>query len=179
MMLDIQQIHEVEELCFDVDGRQCDFPPGAGKLRASIHLEAHVRKIGKELAFEGQISTVVELNCARCLKPHNEILHDTFAVVYRPKPTSEMSVDEIELDGSDLNIYYYTGEVISISELVRDQLLLLLPVKPLCRPDCAGICPSCGKNLNRGPCNCVTESLDPRLAVLGELLKKTILEKSE
>lgn len=173
MILNIQQLQDVEELCLDVEGQQCDFPPEAGKLRAPIHFEAHVRKVGTEIIIEGRISTVVEMECSRCLKPHNQMVNETFDVSYRPKAEIDVLADELELDEADLDIYCYEGESISISDLLHDQLLLLLPVTPLCTPECAGLCPSCGKNLNKGPCGCATRARDSRFAVLEHLLPKS------
>jgi uncharacterized protein len=179
MILDIQQLRDVEELCLDVDGQQCDFPSEAGRLRAPVHFEARVRKIDPEIIVEGRISTIVEMECARCLKSHNQVLNDTFKAVYRPKPEVEVLVDELELDEADLDVYSYEGESISLSDLLHDQLLLLLPVKPLCEPECAGLCPSCGKNLNTGPCGCATHAYHSRFAVLEHLLHNDVPEQQD
>jgi uncharacterized protein len=86
-------------------------------------------------------------------------------------------VDEIELDETDLDISYYKGDSIAISDLLREQLLLMLPVKPLCRPDCAGLCASCGKDLNEGSCTCSKRNVDPRFAILENLLEKNVSAK--
>jgi uncharacterized protein len=172
MILHLQQLQNVEDLCVDLDGQRCDFPADAGKIRAPIHLEAHIRKVGHEVAIEGHLSTQVEVLCARCLKPHKEVLSETFEVVYCPKPVIPEDADEVELEGGELDCYYYEGETISLFELVHDQLILMIPVKPLCRPDCAGLCPLCGRNLNNGLCECASQTVDPRLAVLGKLLKE-------
>jgi uncharacterized protein len=172
MLLHLQQLHDVEDLCMDLDGQHIELSAEAGKLRAAVHFEAHVRKIGTEITLEGRLSTVVEVLCARCLKPHNEVLSESFEVVYRPQPLIMEHVDEIELAKGELDCYYYEGETISLSELVHDQLLLMIPVKPLCRPDCAGLCSTCGKNLNIGPCGCASRVGDSRLAVLGKLLEE-------
>jgi uncharacterized protein len=170
MVLHIPQLQDVEELTLELNSRECDFPEDVGKLRAPILLEAHLRKVGKEITIEGQLSTVVEMLCSRCLKTHKEILTDTFEVVYWPKTDLESFADDVELDEAELDRYTYENETLSLKELVRDQLLLMVPVKPLCQPDCAGLCPSCGKDLNKGPCECVSQTGDPRLAVLEKLL---------
>jgi uncharacterized protein len=176
MMLNIQQLQAKENVCVDVDAQQCDLPSDIGKIVAPIHLEACVRKVEKEVTIEGRIATTIEMNCARCLKLYQEALDDAFEVIYHPRPGTEKQSDEIELDKTDLNVSYYEGESISIATLLRDQLLLLLPVKPLCKPDCAGLCPSCGQDLNEGPCTCAKDTIDPRLAVLRQLLKQRTSE---
>ncbi len=170
MILHLQQLHDVEDLSVDFDGQQCDFPADAGKLRKPIHLEAHVRKVRDEITIEGRLSTRVDVVCARCLKAHDEILDEAFEVVYFPQPALLGQDDDVELTPSELDCYYYEGETISLLEVVRDQVLLMIPVKPLCRPDCAGLCPTCGKNLNLGPCECAPQTGDARFAVLEQLL---------
>jgi uncharacterized protein len=172
MLLDVQQLQETEELCVDLDSQQCDLPSDIGKFVTPIHFEASIRKVEEEITIEGRISTTIEMICARCLKPHNEVINDTFEVIYRPQSdTREDQMDEIELSETDLDISYYESGSISIAKLLRDQLLLLLPVKPLCKPDCAGLCPSCGKDLNEGSCTCSQDTIDPRFAILKQLLK--------
>ena len=174
MILNIRQLRETEALCLDVESHQCELPPNIGKFVSPIHLDARVRKVKEEVTIEGRISTTVEMICSRCLKPHNECIDDTFEVLYCPRPDDSEQVDEIELDEADLDISYYKGKSIAISELLRDQILLMLPVKPLCKPECAGLCPSCGKDLNEGSCTCSKRRLDPRFAVLENLLEKNV-----
>jgi uncharacterized protein len=62
------------------------------------------------------------------------------------------------------------NHIVDLSELIRQTLLVNLPLQPLCRAECAGLCPQCGKNLNEGPCDCPTETVDPRFAALESLL---------
>jgi uncharacterized protein len=172
MILDVQQLRETEEFHVDLTDRQCDFPADIGKFITPIHLDADIRKIDREVTIKGRISATIELTCARCLKQYPEQLSDSFEIIYRPRFESTEEVGaEIELQEADLDLNYYEGESISVDQLLRDQLLLLLPVKPLCRPDCAGLCPSCGQDLNAGSCSCAPETVDPRLAILKQLLK--------
>ena len=139
---------------------------------APIHFDAHIRKVEKEITIEGRISTKIEMMCSRCLKSYETSLDDTFEVIYRPQPDEDKLGEEIELDDTEMNVTYYQGDSISIDELLREQLLLLLPMKPLCQIDCAGLCPICGKDLNEERCTCSRENFDPRLAVLEKLLHK-------
>lgn len=177
MILHIRQFQETEDLCLDIESYQCDLPSDVGAFVTPIHLDAHVRKVKEEITIEGRISATVEMSCARCLKPHHEHIDDSFEVVYCPRPDDEEQVDEIELDETDLDISYYKGDSIAISDLLREQLLLMLPVKPLCKSDCAGLCASCGKDLNEGPCTCSQRNIDPRFAILETLLEKNVSAK--
>ena len=170
MILHIEQLQPLQELCLDIDSQHCDFPPGIGKFVVPIHLDAHVQKMEEEVAIEGRISTQIEMICSRCLKSYTMSIDDTFEVIYGLQADDQRKGEEVELDDTELNVSYYQDESISVPELLREQLLLLLPMKPLCRDDCAGLCPSCGKDLNEEPCSCARKTVDPRLAVLEQLL---------
>jgi uncharacterized protein len=78
-----------------------------------------------------------------------------------------------EVTEDDLDTAFYRDGVIDLRELVREQIYLLLPMKPLCKEACAGLCPVCGTNLNTGSCDCPREWEDPRLAPLKALARKS------
>jgi uncharacterized protein len=74
--------------------------------------------------------------------------------------------EEKELTAADLDFEYYEGEVIDLDEVIFEQVVLQVPMKPLCSESCRGLCPHCGVNLNKTTCNCQNEVIDERLAVL-------------
>ncbi len=76
---------------------------------------------------------------------------------------------EQEVADEDLGVSFYKDETLDLGELMREQFYLVLPMKPLCRPDCKGLCPVCGINRNRETCTCQTEWTDPRLDALKRL----------
>jgi uncharacterized protein len=89
-------------------------------------------------------------------------------------PASAMSAEgEREVAEEDLETSYYRDDQIDLNELMREQFYLALPMKPLCREDCRGLCPQCGTNLNLGGCECDTGWHDPRLAPLKDLKRST------
>jgi uncharacterized protein len=77
------------------------------------------------------------------------------------------------MQDEDVDISYYRDDRIDLNELLREQFYLALPMKPLCRDDCKGLCPQCGTNLNTGACSCATQWEDPRLAPLKGLLRES------
>nr|PZN44722.1 MAG: DUF177 domain-containing protein [Bacillota bacterium] len=111
----------------------------------------------------------VELACGRCLQPYRFSVHLTFAEEFRTGPVAVGSAELEAADDGSTFVVVADG-LIPVAEVVRQHLLLALPMKPLCRPDCAGLCPGCGVNLNEEPCRCEPEAGDPRLAVLRKLL---------
>jgi uncharacterized protein len=171
MILYIEHLQPSTKLELDLDSQQCDLPADVGRFMAPVHLNAQIQKMEEDITIEGRISTKIEMVCSRCLKSHETSLDDTFEVIYRPQLDDEPG-EEIELDDTELNVTYYQGDSISVAELLREQLLLVLPMKPLCKIDCAGLCPSCGNDLNEERCTCSRETFDPRLTVLAKLLHK-------
>jgi uncharacterized protein len=88
-------------------------------------------------------------------------------------PASEASTEaEREVEDDDLETSYYRDDEIDLNELLREQFYLALPMKPLCREECRGLCPQCGTNLNTGSCDCAPEWVDPRLAALKNVKTK-------
>ncbi len=170
MTIYIDQLHEPRDVVLDVESEVCHLPSEVGDWTTPIHVEAHVRKIHEKIIISGRISAALLMPCSRCLTPYTERLEDDFALEYLPEPDFQDHEEDIELDEADLDISYYTGHSIALNEVLREQLLLRIPLQPLCRQDCAGLCPSCGTNLNEDSCGCDTRQRDSRLAVLEKLL---------
>ncbi len=178
MIVHIDQLQQPLELCLEVESQHCHLPSDIGECLAPIHFDARAHKVKEKVLITGRISAQIKMNCARCLQPHEECLEDTFEVIYLPQPDIQEREEEIELEETDLDVSYYTENSIALYEVLREQLLLLIPLKPLCKPNCAGLCPSCGKNLNKGTCHCNLKTVDPRLVVLEQLLHKDSEEKN-
>ena len=171
MRLFIEQIKEPQEIAFEFRPEECDVPEDIGAATAPIRFEAHVERIQQDIRISGRIAAQMQMTCSRCLLPHEEHLDEPFEVIYLPGAADEKkSLEEIELEEDDLNVSYYHGDFISLTDLVREQLLLMLPIKPLCRENCKGLCPSCGKDLNESECQCSLDIGDPRFSVLKKLL---------
>jgi len=112
--------------------------------------------------------------CGRCLDPLTVPVDAPFDLMYLPAGESIVQVrgggnaddDGTEVAEDDLGVSFYKDEVIDLGELMREQFILALPMKPLCRDECAGLCPVCGVNRNRDTCGCRTEWTDPRMDAL-------------
>jgi uncharacterized protein len=110
---------------------------------------------------QGQLRSQVQLECARCLGTFSQPLDFHFEAQFGLPP--------IKLQREPLFSIGING-ILDITEALREQILLELPMRPLCKPDCRGLCIECGKNLNEGPCDCEKNTIDPRLMGLKELL---------
>lgn len=125
----------------------------------------------KDIRVKGDVSTRLQINCARCLEPVEQVVARSFDLLYRPQGvdarTEELSVTDVEAE-----IGYYQGEGLELEDLLREQILLALPLKTICTEDCRGLCPVCGKNLNLEQCSCAEPLEDSRWAALKDIRKK-------
>ena len=144
----------------------------AYRIAAPVDVEFDIHKDKGKFRMVGRLKTELELGCSRCVDPFRFPVDVPFDV--RLLPASEMSADEErEVAEEDLETSYYTDDQIDLNELLREQFYLALPMKPLCREDCRGLCPQCGTNLNAGSCDCAPAWEDPRLAPLKALKRES------
>lgn len=128
-----------------------------------VHVSLAATKTSGGVAVKGRLQGNVSVTCSRCLADMAvDVSHDFF---YECLPAEAMEEEE-ELSKDSVDIHYYTGGEIDITALVQEQLALALPMRPLCREDCKGLCPKCGANLNLGDCGCQRGPADLRFAAL-------------
>jgi len=138
------------------------------RIIGSIRVYLRLSKSGRMIHVKSRLEARVELPCARCVEPFSLGLNSEFGVVLKPRPNFPLE-EERELNREDLESAFYEGEEINLTSFVQDQVLLTLPQKAVCREECRGLCPRCGKNLNREVCQCPTAIMDPRFQVLKNL----------
>lgn len=125
----------------------------------------------KDIRVVGDYRTRVEIQCARCLEPVGRDLASEFDLLYRPLGV-DAGPHERAVQEGDTEIGYYQGEGIQLQDVLREQVLLAVPIKAVCRDDCKGLCPHCGRNLNVEGCHCEEERSDPRWDALKDLKDK-------
>jgi len=143
-------------------------------LRPGGVLRCHLEKVdGDTVHVRGHLAAALGLECGRCLEPYPLALDQELDLFYLPRHPGEddEQEEEVELSDREMVVAYYEGDRLDLGAVVREQCYLSLPLKPLCREDCRGRCPSCGRNRNSESCGCpaATEALDPRLAALKKL----------
>lgn len=137
--------------------------------RAELVEEHHGKhKVIKDIRIRGKLSAGLELQCARCLDPVRQDVSRDFELLYRPLG-ADAGRDELSVTDAEAEIGYYQGEGILLEDVLREQVLLALPLKVTCREDCKGLCPQCGKNLNQEQCSCEMPAGDPRWAALKDI----------
>ncbi|MCM8766104.1 MAG: DUF177 domain-containing protein [Candidatus Omnitrophica bacterium] len=103
------------------------------KVNKPFRVDYHILKEGDEVFVEAKVRVCLEIICARCLDNAELIMEKDYRFVYPVKPT----------------------DTIDTTDDLRQEIILDYPLKPLCKPDCQGLCPKCGGNLNRGECKCI------------------------
>ena len=137
------------------------------RVEGPIAVSVSHYRAGTDLFFEGRLKAQTGATCARCAEDFNTPNDRPFRLVMAPR---SIGMDtEPGLRADDLEFSLYDGDMIDLGPLIREQLLLSLPTRPLCRDDCRGLCPHCGINLNRGQCQCRAAQPDSRFAVLRSL----------
>jgi uncharacterized protein len=124
---------------------------------------------GQQIRVRGHVKGEVECACDRCLEPVSVGLDGTFDLLYRPADDEEISRPEAGLSDEESEVGFYEGNGIELAEVIREHVLLALPMRRICRDECKGICPICGSNRNQGECGCRTEEVDERWKALREL----------
>lgn len=131
-------------------------------------VKGRVQRKGEEVQVSGTLATTIETPCARCLKPVVIPIKAEFSERFATT-VSWRSEEQHELVSDDLNLSVFDGEAIDLDDLVREEILLAMPVQVLCREDCQGLCPACGVNRNLKACECETQQVDSRWAKLKDL----------
>lgn len=144
------------------------------RLSPGGHIACHLeRSDDGGVHVRGDLSAEISLQCSRCLEEFPLPVPgglDLFFLPETPGARNEAE-EEVELSDRDMVVAYYPGEELNLGEVIREQIIFSVPMKPLCADGCLGRCPSCGVNRNATSCSCPpAEDADPRLASLKKLL---------
>jgi len=137
---------------------------GGGVVRGA-EIRGRVSEGPRGLELSARVVATFEVPCDRCLEAVRSTLEEDVFLVLSGEPLPD-EPGEIEIEVEDTEIFPVRDDRIDLTELLREQVLLLLPVKSVCRPDCKGLCPECGVDRNRTSCDCGHDAVDPRLAPL-------------
>ncbi len=134
-------------------------------VASPVTLAFEIYKDKRTFRLVGRMQTTLEVPCSRCLEAMAFPVDAAFDLRYQPH-AANTGDGEREIEEDDLTTAFYQHDEIDLEQLMREQFYLALPMKPLCREDCQGLCSMCGTNLNKSTCACTREVEDPRLAAL-------------
>ena len=164
-------VSELTEFTFDVPASEFDFSPEEAIITEEVHVDVKLEKMRKDILLRGSIYTHLELECSRCLKRFLYPVSEDFQTIFQPF-SPRTTEEEVELAREDLDVAFYREDIIDLTEIVREQILLSIPMIAVCDQSCRGLCPHCGQDLNQGKCLCAAEEVDPRWHKLQDLAKK-------
>ena len=171
MLLDLSKIRTAHERYEKVYAADAFTAQPEYRIVEPVALAFDIFKDKDQYRLVGGVKTTLELPCSRCLEAFRLPVDSQFELRYQPH-AQNTGEGEREIEEDDLTTAFYENEEIDLEQLMQEQFYLVLPMKPLCREDCTGLCPVCGKNLNRETCDCKRDWDDPRFAALRELKTK-------
>lgn len=160
---------ELKPVSFNVDvpAGQIEFE---SKLKQSsvLHSEGRAELLNRslgEIRIVGDLSVQIESVCDRCAEPAASSLENHFDLIYMPSADVQAGGED-EIDEAGVEVGYYDGNGLELNDVLREVVLLALPMRLVCSDDCKGICPTCGQNLNQQACDCHPEATDDRWSKL-------------
>ncbi|MDO9575257.1 MAG: DUF177 domain-containing protein [bacterium] len=150
MFINISEIKNGDKLEFSLLKDELDI----SELEEMALCRFVLTKSKKRVRIKGDVSFKLNITCARCLEVITKQFNEKVDCIFKQESPCIIKEEEIALTTTDTEKYYYAGDEVNITPFVRDTILLAIPIKPLCTPDCRGLCPYCGKNLNEGDCKC-------------------------
>lgn len=169
MIVDLLSVTD-EPLPFDfnIAANEIDLETEGVRITGDVDVKGELKKNVAKTDVHGTITAPLEIDCTRCLTPVRQKLEIKFQADFVDKELFPQS-KETHLENTDLDTDVLDGNELDLTLITREQILLNLPEHVLCREDCKGICPTCGKDLNEGDCKCGEDEIDPRWAALRDL----------
>lgn len=155
----------------DFDGKTCQSSP----LRAEGTAQLLSASLG-EIRVKGKLAVTVAAPCDRCLEPAAKEICRDFDLVYMPAAEMKKGGED-EVDEDAIEVGFYEGNGLELNDVLREVVLLALPMRLVCDEECKGICPSCGQNRNQAECGCHSELTDDRWSKL-KLLRVEISSRN-
>jgi uncharacterized protein len=169
MRLDLRRLRDtVEHVDRRYEPQAFELPGESFRLAGPVHLVADVRRDGHKVRLVGRLDTRLECDCSRCLEPFTIPVEAALDELFLPA-AENAGDDEREVQEADLGVSFYRDDEIDLGAVMREQFFLAVPMKPLCRESCLGLCPVCGANRNREDCGGHEGWVDPRLEPLRKL----------
>jgi uncharacterized protein len=143
------------------------------KITEPIQFQLRLQKSGQLVEVDGHLSTSIQLSCGRCLQAYETALASDFAFTFTPFIADDRepaeNETEVELDSDELGLVFYRDEYLDLLHPLQDQLVMALPISPVCKEECKGLCTECGCNLNEKACHCIKKPFNNKFSALADL----------
>lgn len=165
MKLDLSKLklhpRESESFFLQVRGNDDLLAGMGGKFIGPVEVEIEIENTGRLFTGRGNVRTLLQLPCARCLQDFTYTVDTEFQAVIAENPGQNQNSDD--------DAVFLEGEMADISPIVEETIFMAVPICPLCKDECQGLCPICGRNRNTSTCSCKEENIDPRWEKLKNL----------
>jgi uncharacterized protein len=150
-----------------------DFSGESVSQAAPLEWNLTAERADEEIRIRGSLRTMMDSTCSRCLEPARTEVALPFDLFFRERDRQMFDEDaEVELAEEETRTAFFAGTELQIGDILREQVLLALPMKALCAVDCKGLCPVCGTNLNMNACGCAKERFSPHMDQLLDIKRK-------
>lgn len=142
------------------------------ELAGPIDGQIRLQRTNRGILVRGAVDAPLRRTCSRCLDPYVEAVHVDLAEEFLPSVDPQRGTPLPPPTGDEAALSIDQRHQVDLTPVLYDELALTEPMHPLCRADCPGLCPGCGRRMDVGSCDCRTDELDPRLAALAALLDR-------
>jgi uncharacterized protein len=170
--VDLKDLDQKVSLEGSLEPGDLDFAAEGVRQVGPLTWSATAERAGEEIRIAGTLAGVMEMSCSRCLELARCDIQKSFDLFFRERDEDLFDEDEVELTEEDTRTAFFTGTQLAMGDVLREQVLLALPMKALCKVDCKGLCPVCGTNRNQNTCSCSGEVFSPHMEKLLEIKRK-------
>ncbi len=142
---------------------------GVVRFLSPLEVEVRAQHVSGLVEVEGKVEVGIRLSCSCCLQEFDTDLVARFALTYArelPDIEGDETDEGIELSAEEMGLILFDGESIDLAEGIQEEVVMAVPFRPLCRPECRGLCPQCGADRNERSCNCSLLPLGGKFAAL-------------
>ena len=142
---------------------------GGPEFGEPLSFQLRLQQTGRFVEVDGHLDAVVTLQCGRCLQSFKQPLSESFALTFAPRCQDNIVEEEVELEAVELGLIVYEDDILELQDPLQEQLLMAIPINPICSEACQGLCPECGANLNMAKCDCVKKIFNNKFNMLADI----------
>jgi len=147
---------------------------GQAGFAVAVDVTVHEQRIGQMIKADALLHTCAQLTCSRCLAVFSHPIEARFTLTFKPRPVPQTpeAAPRVEDPDAQADLFFFDGKEVDLTDGVQEQIVLALPMQPLCNPACKGLCPGCGGDLNTQACACPPAGSNSPFAALKTIAPK-------